>query len=173
MKFHLLLPVTCFLLVIAGFPVEASDTSAQAPTEREKALEIRLKEMEAQLEGANRKIADLQEQLETANGAPGDVAPDALTPDAQAVEANRVAAGIVVSDDRHGSVVSDKTGLRRTFTQSRNDKTPASITSLGPEDILLGGIDDVSRIEYLVPALRYGQTGHEIRLSMRGARLPV
>ena len=35
---------------------------------------------------------------------------------------------------------------------------------------MLGGVEDVSRLQYLVPGLRYGQTGHDVRLGMRGAR---
>lgn len=36
---------------------------------------------------------------------------------------------------------------------------PASITSLSREELALGGVEDLSRLEFLVPGFRYGQTG--------------
>jgi iron complex outermembrane receptor protein len=49
-------------------------------------------------------------------------------------------------------------------------RVPASVTSLGVERLSMGGVQDHSRLEYLVPGLRYGQTGSEVRISMRGTR---
>ncbi|MGH8035977.1 MAG: TonB-dependent receptor plug domain-containing protein, partial [Lysobacterales bacterium] len=49
-------------------------------------------------------------------------------------------------------------------------RTPTSITQLDPQELERGGVEDISRLEYLVPSLRYGQTGHDTKLSMRGAR---
>lgn len=45
-----------------------------------------------------------------------------------------------------------------------------SVTAFGEEDLALGGIEDVSRLEHMVPGLRFGQSGHEVRLAMRGTR---
>lgn len=45
-----------------------------------------------------------------------------------------------------------------------------SVTAFTEEDLALGGIEDVSRLEHMVPGLRFGQSGHEVRLAMRGTR---
>lgn len=45
-----------------------------------------------------------------------------------------------------------------------------SVTALGSEQLRLGGIDDISRLEHLVPGMRFGQSGNEVRLAMRGTR---
>ncbi len=45
-----------------------------------------------------------------------------------------------------------------------------SVTALGEEQLRLGGIDDISRLEHLVPGMRFGQSGNEVRLAMRGTR---
>lgn len=45
-----------------------------------------------------------------------------------------------------------------------------AVTALGADDIAKGGIEDVSRIENLVPGMSYGQSGSEVRLAIRGTR---
>lgn len=45
-----------------------------------------------------------------------------------------------------------------------------SVTAFTEQDLALGGIEDVSRLEHMVPGLRFGQSGHEVRLAMRGTR---
>ena len=45
-----------------------------------------------------------------------------------------------------------------------------SVTALSEEDLKLGGIEDISRLEHMVPGLRFGQSGHEVRLAVRGTR---
>ena len=45
-----------------------------------------------------------------------------------------------------------------------------SVTAFSEEDLQLGGIEDVSRLEHMVPGLRFGQSGHEVRLAVRGTR---
>lgn len=61
-----------------------------------------------------------------------------------------------------------ETALR--VSRQNDTATPASVSSVGREDLMLGGVEDVSRLQYLVPGLHYGQTGHDVRLGMRGAR---
>ena len=46
----------------------------------------------------------------------------------------------------------------------------ASVTAVDVKTIARAGIDDVSRLEHLVPGLRMGQSGGEARLAMRGTR---
>ncbi len=43
-------------------------------------------------------------------------------------------------------------------------------TSLTWERLQFGGVQDVSRLDRLIPGLQYGRSGHDVRLSMRGAR---
>ncbi len=45
-----------------------------------------------------------------------------------------------------------------------------SVTAFSEDDLNLGGIEDVSRLEHMVPGLRFGQSGHEVRLAVRGTR---
>ncbi|GAB2519013.1 TonB-dependent receptor [Microbulbifer agarilyticus] len=45
-----------------------------------------------------------------------------------------------------------------------------SVTALGDEALKMGGIDDVSRLENLVPGMQFGQSGSEVRLAIRGTR---
>jgi len=46
----------------------------------------------------------------------------------------------------------------------------ASITAMGSEMIDRAGIEDITRLEHLVPGLRVGQSGNEGRLALRGTR---
>ncbi|MYF24130.1 MAG: TonB-dependent receptor [Nitrospira sp. SB0678_bin_10] len=46
----------------------------------------------------------------------------------------------------------------------------SSVSAFNEDDLQLGGIEDVSRLEHMVPGLRFGQSGHEVRLAMRGTR---
>ncbi|MBN8431324.1 TonB-dependent receptor [Microbulbifer salipaludis] len=45
-----------------------------------------------------------------------------------------------------------------------------SVTALGEEALKMGGIEDVSRLENLVPGMQFGQSGSEVRLAIRGTR---
>ena len=46
----------------------------------------------------------------------------------------------------------------------------AAVTALGSEQLRMGGIEDLSRLEHLVPGLRFGQSGSEARPALRGTR---
>ncbi|KUJ84499.1 hypothetical protein AVO43_02035 [Microbulbifer sp. ZGT114] len=45
-----------------------------------------------------------------------------------------------------------------------------SVTALGEEALKLGGIEDVTRLENVVPGMQFGQSGSEVRLAIRGTR---
>jgi outer membrane receptor protein involved in Fe transport len=45
-----------------------------------------------------------------------------------------------------------------------------AVTALGEDQLKLGGITDISRLEHLVPGMRFGQSGSEARIAMRGTR---
>ena len=46
----------------------------------------------------------------------------------------------------------------------------ASITAIGANAMVLGGIDDISRVASLVPGMTWGRSGNEVRIAMRGTR---
>jgi len=152
MKFRMLFPVIFLLMVFTVAQGMAAETKTPPATDREKALEEKVQQLENQLEDANKTIADLQNQLKVSGDDVAESRPaDALLADGTLSEVSREKASIEVA-------------------RQNNVEVPASITSLGPEELMLGGVEDVSRLEYLAPGLRYGQTGHDVRLSMRGAR---
>jgi outer membrane receptor protein involved in Fe transport len=45
-----------------------------------------------------------------------------------------------------------------------------AVTALTGEQMRLGGIEDITRLEHLVPGMRMGQSGNEARLAFRGTR---
>jgi outer membrane receptor protein involved in Fe transport len=150
--------------MVAFLIMFTSMANAQAATEREKSLEDRIQQLESQLDDANETIADLQEQLGSGSAVKAvdeaepdrTAAADSQPYEGKASKSPAALAAVAVASER--------------FTRQVDSETPASVTSLGHDDLLLGGVEDVSRLEFLVPGLRYGQTGHDVRLSMRGAR---
>ena len=152
MKFRMLFPAAFLLMVFTVTQGMAAETTSPPATDRERALEEQVHQLENQLEDANKTIADLQNQLNVSGDDVAESRPsEALLADGTLSEVSREKASLKVA-------------------RQNNVEVPASITSLGPEELMLGGVEDVSRLEYLAPGLRYGQTGHDVRLSMRGAR---
>jgi iron complex outermembrane receptor protein len=140
----------CLLFVVSA---TLAAQSPQAPqTERERALEQQVQQLQRKLEDANRTIAELQGEVE--EGAAVEAAP--VVADSAAVPAD------VLPVEPAG------TALR--VSRQNDTRTPASVSNVGWKDLMLGGVEDVSRMQYLVPGLRYGQTGHDVRMGMRGAR---
>jgi outer membrane receptor protein involved in Fe transport len=45
-----------------------------------------------------------------------------------------------------------------------------AVTALNSEALKEGGIEDISRLEHLVPGMRFGQSGNEVRIAIRGTR---
>ena len=45
-----------------------------------------------------------------------------------------------------------------------------SVTALDADALSNGGITDISRLEHLVPGMKFGQSGNEVRLALRGTR---
>ncbi|MGB0938746.1 MAG: TonB-dependent receptor [Colwellia sp.] len=45
-----------------------------------------------------------------------------------------------------------------------------AVTALNAEALKEGGIEDISRLEHLVPGMKFGQSGNEVRIAMRGTR---
>jgi len=151
--------------------------AAEAATQREIELEKQVEALQTQLKNANQTIADLQDQLG------GQAVPDS-TASLAGSTATPATAGRVAQTGPDtlvpvpgSSVPTFATGLNYgedpggiNERQAEIARTPMAITSLGPAEQLLGGIEDSTRLELLVPSLRYGQTGQDVRLAMRGAR---
>ena len=142
MRPSLLFSLTVILLTFAAVRMEASEPTDSALTEREATMQAEISRLEIQLKDVRQTILKLETELESAKKE------IALVQQVPVVQNGDV----FVADRQAGP------GL------------PASITRLGAEELALGGVEDLSRLEFLAPGLRYGQTGHDVRLSMRGAR---
>lgn len=154
MRSPLFFSLSLILMTLAVFEIQASEPPASAPTEREQALQAEVNKLEIQLKKAIQTISGLENELDEARN---EVAAEQQTSVVDTEKPVSVASAIESSD---------------TFvtTAPWQPGLPAAITSLGVERLELGGVEDLSRLEFLVPGLRYGQTGHDARLSMRGAR---
>jgi len=146
------IPFLLLFLVTAG--IDASEQAGSGWIDREAAMQKEISRLETQLKNARQTISSLETELKTAQD---EFAEMQRTP---AVDATNTASANRPTDS--GDVFAAVTLLRPV--------SPGSITRLDREKLALGGVEDLSRLEYLVPGLRYGQTGHDVRLSMRGAR---
>lgn len=154
MRTAMFLPLTLVFTVFASFGIEAAPTADADSSEREAALQQKISRLESSLDDARQSVTSLEDELSESKMELA-VVQQVPAGDEQEVQ---VIAGTV----DQGDVL---------FTATRSSAAePASITSLSPERLFLGGVEDLSRLEYLVPGFRYGQTGHDVRLSMRGAR---
>ena len=45
-----------------------------------------------------------------------------------------------------------------------------AVTAFSADDLKRGGIEDISRLEHMVPGMKFGMSGNEVRLAMRGTR---
>ncbi len=154
MRPSLLFSFTFVLLAFATFGIEASEPAGSALSERETEMQAEIARLETQLGNARQTISGLETELETAK------TEFARLQQAPAVTAASTASAATVAENENGETAP---------LQSR-PRLPASITSLTAEKLNLGGVEDVSRLEFLAPGLRYGQTGNNVRLSMRGSR---
>ncbi len=117
-------------------------------------MQAKISRLETELKNARQTISSLETELDTARNEFAEMQP------APAADAGEPASTSSAADS--GDVIVTAVQLR--------PAVPAAITRLSVEELALGGVEDLSRLEYLVPGLRYGQTGHDARLSMRGAR---
>jgi len=138
--------LSLLLISLAPFDIEASqavDGSAE--------LQERINQLEARLSDARQTVSGLEAELAAARS------------------------GLAALDDgtAGGSATArpPETGKNRNAeTYSSEPKQPVALTRLQAEELTRGDVEDLSRLEFLVPGFRYGQTGHDARLSMRGTR---
>ena len=154
MRPSLLFSLTVIFMTIAATRMEASEPTDLVLTEREATMQAEINRLETQLKDVRQSVSELETELELARNEV------AALQQAPAMDAGDK---VSTAGAAHGGDVSV------TASQAR-PRLAASITRLGAEELALGGVEDLSRLEFLVPGLRYGQTGHDVRLSMRGAR---
>ena len=92
---------------------------------------------------------------------------------------NAISAGVAVAvsqmvgpaaaEEARENVIEEIVVTAQKRSQSVQDVS-VSVTALGEDMLEKGGIEDVSRLEHLVPGMRFGQSGNEVRLAMRGTR---
>lgn len=140
-----------FFLTFTLGVTAASEPANAALTAREAAMQAEIDRLEMQLQGARQTVSTLETDLQAAT---------AEFTAMQAVTAGAAAPVAAAAAGRHA--LSD--------APITNPQLPGAITRLEVEELARGGVEDLSRLEFLVPGLRYGQTGHDARLSMRGAR---
>ena len=154
MRPSLLFSLTVIFMTIAATRMEASEPTDLVLTEREATMQAEINRLETQLKDVRQSVSELETELELARNEV------AALQQAPAMDAGDK---VSTAGAAHGGDVSV------TASQAR-PRLAASITRLGAGELALGGVEDLSRLEFLVPGLRYGQTGHDVRLSMRGAR---
>lgn len=167
MRFRFLCLTTFIFLLLATVGSALAAAPSSPATDRETAMEEKVRLLEAQLEQANQTITDLKSQLESSGKSSQDVSP------AESAAASAAAATVASSQEQAKEPASESV-VEAVFSERETERlgqqVPASITYLGENTLMLGGVEDVSRLEYLAPGLRFGQTGHDIRMAMRGAR---
>ncbi len=146
--------ILLLLMSLETVGIEASEQTESALIERETAMQAEISRLETQLKSARQTISSLEAELETARNEVVEMQ------QAPAVDTTNTASATRATDN--GDVFAAVTPSRPVSS--------GSITRLGREELALGGVEDLSRLEFLAPGLRYGQTGHDVRLSMRGAR---
>ena len=75
----------------------------------------------------------------------------------------------MAQDQDDGSVI-DEVIVTATKREASIQDISIAVTALSGEELRLGGIEDVTRLEHLVPGMRMGQSGNEARLAFRGTR---
>ncbi|MFC1719840.1 TonB-dependent receptor [Pseudomonadota bacterium] len=139
----------------------AAATSDPSASEREQALQDQITALQNQLKDANQTIAGLKSQL-NAKAAPPPASP-------AAAPAEPAMADVAPAPPAANPLEAYST-TKRVEAAEALMTTPTSVTQLGPRELERGGVEDISRLQYLVPSLLYGQTGHDVRQAMRGAR---
>ncbi len=154
MRSPLLFSLSLILMTLVVFETSASEPTGSTPTEREAALQAEVNRLETRLKSALQTISGLESELDTVKNQ------TVVTQQTSAVETATPASSGNAADNRDIFVT----------TAPWRPGPPTAITSLDVKELELGGVEDLSRLEFLVPGLRYGQTGHDARLSMRGTR---
>ncbi len=166
------------VLVLSSGAFAASEPDSSTLTEREQAMQEQIRALQAQLRAANQTIANLQNQSGTSAGStalasdPAAASGPGTAPGAAPASTSVTQAGtaVPVAGESAAQAVAAYSEARVLAAEQEQFHTPTSISLLGPKELELGGVEDVTRLQYLVPNLRFGQTGHEAQQAMRGAR---
>lgn len=79
---------------------------------------------------------------------------------------------VLAQDAADAEITDEVERIQVTATKRNADVQDVSVavTVLGEEAIKLGGIEDITRLEHLVPGMKFGQSGNEVRMALRGTR---
>lgn len=161
MKAFIQLFVLSLVLFFNSPFVIAADPDSATSSKRETELQNEITQLQQQLKAAQQTIVAHQAELAALK--------QQKEAEKEAVLADNSENNF--ADDNAQSPLTEITQYnKKGLTLYTNPVKPESVTRLSQEQINLGGVEDISRLEYLAPGLRYGQTGHDARLSMRGAR---
>jgi outer membrane receptor protein involved in Fe transport len=160
----------CFACFLPTLTAQASEPTTSSAADREQAMQEQILALQAQLKSANQTIASLQHQLGA--GTTSTAARSTPAPGAAPVPTSATQAGTAVAaaNESAAQAVAAYIAAQTDEAEKQQFNTPTSITLVSPKELQLGGVEDVTRLQYLVPSLRYGQTGHEVQQAMRGAR---
>ena len=76
----------------------------------------------------------------------------------------------MAQDDTSNARLIDEITVTATKREASIQDISIAVTALTGEQMRLGGIEDITRLEHLVPGMRMGQSGNEARLAFRGTR---
>jgi hypothetical protein len=141
MKPSLFFSVTIISLSFTTIGIEASELPGTTPTGGEVAMQKEISRLEKQLKNARQTISGLETELETAIN-------QLVVMRQVPAEDARVTRSITGTADSGAALVT---------TIPSGTVEPASITSVDVEELALGGVEGLARLEFLVPGLRYGQ----------------
>jgi outer membrane receptor protein involved in Fe transport len=164
------------VLAFATTDIIAADPGSATLTDRERAMQQQILALQAQLKVANETIASLQGQSGTSADSTAAASTAATTTSGRPPATPAVAPAVAQAATPATTPESAGPALQAyNATQTRDAEqarfhTPTSVSVVGPKELQLGGVEDVTRLQYLVPSLRFGQVGHEAQQAMRGAR---
>jgi len=139
-----------------------AQTGTGSISQREAQLQAENAELQKQLDAALQTISQQQSEL------------DAVKKELAGTPATTAGSAAALADNeaQQPSPTAGYTSISKPATRyarAKQDST-TSVTRLNTEQLARGGVEDISRLEFLAPGLRFGQSGHDVRLSMRGAR---
>lgn len=168
MKTILSFSAICLFLLFTVPDTNAAGPDSPPVNNREAQLQADIELLKTQLAEANRKIEEKNSELKALRQSKQDEESARIANTSPAASPSSSPASPPPSQM---PTLSDTAQYRKSgLVLHDNPDTPNSVTRLSQEQLSLGGVEDISRLEYLAPGLRYGQTGHDVRLSMRGAR---
>jgi outer membrane receptor protein involved in Fe transport len=76
----------------------------------------------------------------------------------------------MAQDDNGNSRLIDEITVTATKREASIQDISIAVTALTGEPLRLGGLENITRLEHVVPGMRMGQSGNEARIAIRGTR---